>query len=184
MVHDYAGCFEVQIALPIRRKQHQFHQEELVRTAVALALCNHDCDAILLVFDGEDHCPATLGPQVLQWAQGAARGKPCEVVVAYREYESWFLAALESLRGQCEIASNAVSPTNPEGNRDAKGKLEEYMPPTSCYSPTIHQAKLSAHLDLASTHQQSRSFKKLTKAVGNLLTQLGQPLPAWPPAGW
>jgi hypothetical protein len=33
-------------------------------------------------------------------------------------------------------------------------------------------------------YQRSRSFRKLVKAVGDILVRLNHPLPAWPPAGW
>lgn len=184
LIHECAGCYSIQVGEPIRRKQHEFLHQDLVEKAVRLAMLQPECDAILLLFDGEDHCPATLGPKVLEWARGVAGDKPCEVVVAYREYESWFLAAIESLRGHCNITCDAVAPTNPEGNRDAKGKLEDYMPAGSSYSETLHQVKLSARFDLASAYRGSRSFRKLTKATGEILTQLGQPLPPWPPTGW
>jgi hypothetical protein len=143
-----------------------------------------DCCAVLVLFDGEDTCPAAVGEQVRGWAQTAAGDVPCEVVLAYREYETWFLAALESLRGLCRIALDAKAPAMPEARRDAKGELEHFMPRGASYAPTIHQARLTAKLDLGEVHRRNRSFRKLTKAVGALLSRLGQPLPVWPPAGW
>ncbi len=56
------------------------------------------------------------------------------------------------------------------------------MPRGASYAETIHQEKLSAIFNMALTHQRNRSFRKLTKTVGDLLVQLGQPLPVWPPA--
>ena len=91
---------------------------------------------------------------------------------------------MESLRGKCHIAKDASAPANPELKRDAKGALEEFMPSGASYAPTIHQQKLSAVFDMSLAHRRNRSFRKLTKAVGDLLQQLGQPLPNWPPAGW
>jgi Domain of unknown function (DUF4276) len=184
LVHDTAGCFAVQVGVPVRRKQYEFHRESTVQNAVRLAVLQPDCAAVLLLFDGEDACPATLGAQVRGWAQAAAGSVPCEVVLAYREYETWFLAALDSLRGKCGIASDAVAPIDPEAKRDAKGELEAFMPHGASYAPTIHQQRLSAAFDLALAHQRNRSFRKLTKAVGELLVRMKQPLPQWPPAGW
>ena len=168
----------------IRRTQSQLTREVGVGNAVRLALAQPDCAAVLVLFDGEDHCPVELAAKVRLWAKTAAGQIPCEVVIAYREYETWFLAALESLRGQCHIANDASAPANPELKRDAKGALEEFMPSGASYAPTIHQQKLSAVFDMSLAHRRNRSFRKLTKAVGDLLQQLGQPLPNWPPAGW
>ena len=147
-----------------------------------MALLQPDCAAVVILFDGEDDCPGELGPRVRQWAQAAAAGIPCDVVIAYREYETWFLAALESLRGKCGISANAVAPANPESRRDAKGALEEFMPPHRVYSETGDQPSMSATFDMALAHRRNRSFRKLVKTVGDVLTQLGQSLPEWPPA--
>lgn len=184
LVHDEAGCHYVQVGPPLRRRQHEFQRAEALQKAVKLAALQPDCAGVLVLFDGEDICPAQVGAQVLGWAREAAGTVPCEVVVAYREYETWFLAALESLRGRCRIAPDAHAPTDPEARRNAKGELETHMPAGASYSPTIHQARLTAALDLGQVHRRSRSFRKLTKAVGSLLTGMGQALSAWPPAHW
>lgn len=184
LLHQYAQCYDMQPGEPVRRKAFEFRREDTVHNAVKLALSQPDCAAVLLLFDGEDDCPAELSAQVRTWAQAAAGDTPCEVVVAYREYETWFLASVESLRGKCRIALDAIAPADPEAKRDAKGALETFMPQGVSYSPTIHQQKLSAVFDMALAHRRNRSFRKLTKAVGELLARLEQPLPAWPPAGW
>jgi len=95
-----------------------------------------------------------------------------------------FLAALESLRGQCRIAHDAEAPPDPESRRDAKGALEEHMPRGASYAPTVHQGRLSATFDMALAYRRNRSFRKFTKAVGELLVQMRQPLTDWPPAAW
>ena len=183
-MHHYANCYGVQVGEPVRRKESEFRNEVSVRNAVRIALSQPECAAVLLLFDGEDDCPAERSKQVGAWAQSEAGTVPCEVVLAYREYETWFLASLESLRGSCRIRDDAIAPADPESRRDAKGALEAFMPSGTSYSPTIHQQKLSAVFDLALAHQRNRSFRKLTKAVGVLLRGLQQPLPAWPPDGW
>jgi len=78
----------------------------------------------------------------------------------------------------------SAAPANPEFKRDAKGALEEFMPPDRAYSETGDQPAMSAVFDLGLAHRRNRSFRKLVKAIGELLTQLRQPLPVWPPAGW
>ena len=185
LLWECAESYGLDVGNPvIRRTQSQLRREADVRYAVRLALAQPDCAAVLVLFDGDDECPVDLAAQVRPWAQAAAGEIPCEVVVADREYETWFLAALESLRGQCRIANDAAAPANPELKRDAKGALEEFMPSGASYSPTIHQEKLSAVFDMALAHRRNRSFRKLTKAVGDLSLRLGQPVPNWPPAGW
>ena len=179
-----AACQHVGVGRPIRRTQSQLRSKEGIQAGVRLALLQPECAAVVILFDGEDDCPKELAAQVRAWAREAAAGKPCDVVIAYREYETWFLAALESLRGQHGIPKNATAPANPESKRDAKGALEEFMPADRAYSETGDQPAMSAAFDMGLAHRRNRSFRKLVKVIGDLLAQLRQPLPAWPPAGW
>lgn len=179
-----AQCLGIGIGRPIRRTQSQLRSKEGIQAGVRLALLQPECAAVVILFDGEDDCPKELAASVRAWAREAASGKPCDVVIAYREYETWFLAALESLRGQYGIPGNAPAPANPESKRDAKGALEEFMPPDRAYSETGDQPAMSAAFDMGLAHRRNRSFRKLVKALGELLVQLRQPLPAWPPAQW
>ena len=179
-----AECFVMHVGTPIRRTQSQFRKKEAVQTAVRLAKLQPQCAAIVLLFDGEDACPKELAETVRDWAKEAAGETPCDVVIAYREYETWFLAGLESLRGKYGIRDDAAAPANPESRRDAKGWLEYFMPRNRAYSETSDQAAMSAVFDMGLAHQRNRSFRKLVKALGDMITQLGLPLPVWPPAEW
>jgi Domain of unknown function (DUF4276) len=125
-----------------------------------------------------------VGPRIQEWAQAEARQVPCAVVIAHREYEAWFLGALESLRGLRGVRSDAVPPPLPEGIRDAKGKFEEFMTAPGQYSETVDQAALTARFDLAAAHRRCRSFRRLVKAFGSLLEVGGAALPPWPPPSW
>lgn len=184
LVHNYANCYGVEIGSPIRRKAYEFMREDALKKAVLVAAAQADCAGIIVLFDGEDICPKEWGAKIGVWCQQAAQNIPCQVAIAYREYETWFLSALESLRGRCGIAVDAVSPELPERRRNAKGELSRLMPLASSYSPTLHQAGLSAVFDLQQAHQRSRSFRKLTRCIGDLLAAMNQALPEWPPEGW
>jgi hypothetical protein len=179
-----ADCHRIGVGRPIRRTQSQMRSKEGIQAAVRLALLQPECAAVVILFDGEDDCPKTLALDVRAWAREAAVGTPCDVVVAYREYETWFLAALESLRGHYGIRNDAVAPAHPEAKRDAKGALEEFMPANRAYSETGDQPGMSAQFDMPTAHRRNRSFRKLVKAIGDILVQLNHPLPAWPPTHW
>jgi hypothetical protein len=181
---EEAQCQGIGVGRPIRRTQSQLRSKEGIQAGVRLALLQPECAAVVILFDGEDDCPKELGAKVRLWAQDVAVGKPCDVAIAYREYETWFLAALESLRGSHGIRTDATAPTNPEAKRDAKSTLEEFMPADRAYSETGDQPAMSATFDMALAHRRNRSFRKFVKVVGDVLTQLRQPLPAWPPAQW
>jgi hypothetical protein len=80
---------------------------------------------ILVVLDADDDCPATLGPQLQRWAQDARPDIPVRVVLAAREFEAWFIAAAESLRGHQNLPGSLQSHSRPEAVRDAKGWLAD-----------------------------------------------------------
>ena len=184
IIHDQANCYGVEIGNPIRRKAYEFTREDAVKKAVSLAAMQPDCAGIIVVFDGEDICPKEWSAKVQAWCVQAARNVPCQVTIAYREYETWFLSSVESLRGRSGIAQDAVTPRDPESKRDAKGELDRLMPAGRSYSPTVHQASFSAAFDLQQTYQRNRSFRKLVKCLGELLVDMNQPLPIWPPTNW
>lgn len=101
-----------------------------------------------------------------------------------REYEAWFISAVESLRGISGISPDASSHPAPETVRDAKGALEACMVPASFYSPTVDQATLTAHVDLTEVHRRCRSFRKMAKEFGILAEAAGASLENWPPDSW
>ena len=174
----------VEIERPIRQPRNQLASEPGVMKAVEVARRQHACEAILVVFDGDRDCPAELGPKVQGWATAAAGGLPCEVVLPHREYEAWFLAAIESLRSHALIRPDAAPLADPEQPRGAKERLRERVAEGKAYSPTAHQAPLSASLCLELAYRRSRSFRKLTTSFGSLLAAMGQDIGAWPPEHW
>ena len=182
---DEAEAWTVQIGKPILRHRNKLARDECdVMRAVEIARRQPDCEAILIVFDGDDDCPAELGPKVQGWATAAAGGLPCEVVLPHREYEAWFLAAIESLRSHALIRSDAAPLADPEQPRGAKERLRERVADGIAYSPTAHQARLSASFSLKLAYRRSRSFRKLTTSFGSLLTAMDQDIGAWPPEHW
>lgn len=86
-----------------------------------------------------------------------------QIVVADKEYESWFLAAADSLRKHPDVRDDAVALANPEGRRDAKRELEKLM--LESYKETRHQPKFSALIDLETARKNSRSFRRMVHAV-------------------
>ena len=101
--------------------------------------------------------------------------------MANREYEAWFLASAESLRGTSGVRADAVSHNEPESPRNAKGEMNVRMD-GGRYLATVHQAPLTASFDLAAAYRHCRSFRRLVSALG-LLLEASDVLPdRWPPA--
>lgn len=179
-----AGAWNVDVGRPIRKKRHQLVRETELKKAVRLALLQPDCSAVLILFDGDDDCPAELGQAIQAWAESEAGDMPIEVVIAHREYEAWFLASIESMLGYRRIRADAQSHPNPEQPRGAKGQLEARMEAGATYLETTDQPALSEKFSLAAAHQRCRSFRKLTSSFGRLVRSMGQEVSEWPPACW
>ena len=181
-LRDEAQVWGVGVGKPIRRRRHQLATKEGVVTSISMAQSQPNCAAILFLFDGDDDCPAELGPRVQEWADAAARGTPCAVCIAHREYEAWFLATLDSIASK--RATEIVQPhPHPESLRDAKGEVGRRMLGRG-YKATMHQAAFSAQLCLSDAFRRSRSFRKLVTSFGTLTTAMGESPSAWPPAAW
>jgi hypothetical protein len=82
--------------------------------------------SVLILLDCEDDCPAELGPELARRAGAVRSDVPILVALAHREYETWFLAAAQSLRGLRGLPSDLEPPTHPERIR-AKAWLSRQM---------------------------------------------------------
>jgi len=121
--------------------------------------------AVLIVIDSDDDCPKELAPALLARATRIAAGRwPVGVVLAKREFESWFIAAAESIAGTSGLRADFVAPTDPESIRDAKGWLQRAMPPGRKYSETVDQASLAAKFDFNSA-RRAPSFDKMYREI-------------------
>jgi hypothetical protein len=179
-----AEAYRIKVNPPIRSKQSQLLKQDGLRRWVQLAMKQEDCRGILILFENEDGCPKELGPKLQAWARAESGALPCTVALAHREYEAWFLASVESLRGKRGIRRDAESHPQPESVRDAKGALEERMESGSFYSETADQVALSALFDMKAAYSKSRSFRHLVGALGDLIRRMGENPGAWPPAEW
>lgn len=154
----------IELSPPIKVRRDRFlNRDEDFRKYILLAAAKcGDNGWILVLLDADDSCPADLGPQVLQRARAIVPHRRVSVVLANREYETWFLAAARSLHGQRGFVFDANHPPDfdPERPRDAKGWLGERMV-GGTYRPVVDQPAFSAFMDLQQACDSSRSFRKL-----------------------
>ena|SRR5882724_2744462 len=104
--------------------------------------------------------------------------------MAHREYEAWFLGAVESLRGLRGIRDDATPPADPGTPRGAKEFLEGLMAEGMSYHERADQPALTARFDMGAAYRRCRSFRKMTSALGALLKARGIDVGVWPPAAW
>jgi hypothetical protein len=122
---------------------------------------------VLILLDCEDECPARLGPKLLAQARAITPDVNIVVALASREYETWFMAAVESLRGVEGMSGEAVRPAYPEATRNAKGWLGRHMP--HGYDPISHQLVFTSVFDLEAGRSVA-SFDRLYRKIAALLT--------------
>jgi Domain of unknown function (DUF4276) len=143
--------------------------DELHRAVEAVARQVGEGSPILVLLDADDDCIATLSKDMTATARAARSDRRISVVLAKREFEAWFLAAIESLRGKRSVRADAIWDGDPEAVRDAKGVLRQLTEPMR-YSPTVDQAALTSMMDLDMARARSKSFDKLCREVDKLLS--------------
>lgn len=126
---------------------------------------------VLVDCDWDGGCPAHEGPELLSRARSARPDLPIAVVLAKKEYEAWFLAAAESLRGRRRLSEDLMPPPRPEEIRGAKGWLSRHMPKGRSYAETTDQPTLTELFDFNAA-RRADSFDKFYREMIRLLTML------------
>jgi Domain of unknown function (DUF4276) len=161
----------VVIPHPVRvTKSKLLKSGELERAAELAALNVGGNGGVLIVLDCDEDCPALLGPELLGRVRSARADLPSAVVLAKREFESWFLASAESLRGHRGLSENLESPDHPEEIPGAKEWLSNHIL-SGTYAPTVDQAPLTHALDLTLA-RRAASFDKCYREIMLLLETL------------
>lgn len=145
--------------------------EQAIRIAAERAT---PAGAILVLLDADDDCPATLGPQLLDWATTARQDMHgrIAVVLANREYESWFVASADRLGGPDGLRAGVGVPGDSESRRGAKEWLTQNMTRGGRYRPTTHQLLFSQRIAIRETRERSPSFDKLCRDIRRLVEAL------------
>ncbi len=169
-LRDAAGAYSLGVNAPIRRARTDLVREDGVRKAVRLARLQQDCAAILIMFDSDDDCPKEIAPLIQAWAQTESSPIPCFVVIPTREYEAWFLATVESLRGVRGILADATSHAAPESPRGAAEELRKRMTPNR----SVFQARRSACTHRSVRHGHGLSTLPILQAYGESLRVAGR----------
>ena len=92
-------------------------------------------------------------------------------MLAKHEFEAWFLAAAESLRGQRGLVDDIHAPNDPEAIRGAKEWLSQRMEDHRTYRETQDQPALAARFDIEQA-RQADSFDKCYRDIARLLDEL------------
>jgi hypothetical protein len=173
LLHRIAGKVQfpglLRVNPPIRVKSGSFlNDRQYFRKQVLLAAekAAQEEGSVLILLDCEDHCPATVGPDLLLRAQEVRSDVNILVSLAYREFETWFIAAASSMRGLRGLPRDLEPPLEPEAIRDAKGWLGQRM--AIPYDPVIHQLEFVRKFDLDQA-RSNRSFDRFLRSIETVL---------------
>lgn len=172
-----------EVLRPIRVSRGKLLIEEKLRKAIELAsgkLQQHPLEGarrlVLLLIDGEGDPCCVLGPRLLSVARSCARERiSYSCVVADVMYETWFVAAAESLTAFLDLAADSTVPSEPERNRLGKAWIKKRIR-SAKYSETIDQPAMTAVMDLHACRSRSASFDKLCRELERMLAP--SPAPA------
>lgn len=174
IVADLYPTVSLDILPPIRVPADRFKKQGELERTVDLAIRKLGRDGglfILIDCDWDNGCPKLDAPDLLLRANSVRPGVPIALVLAYREYEAWFIAAAQSIRGQHGLSPTLEVVADPEGIRGAKEWLSKRMPPRRPYAETIDQPALTALFDYQAA-RRANSFDKCYREIVGLLNSL------------
>lgn len=193
--YEELGGGALEVLAPIRKNQSDLVTENGLAKAVRIALeklrgegetSDSEPAWILILLDGDGECPAKLGPQLVGWARAVDERINVTCVVVNLEYETWFVAAAESLvtKGHLLLRPGERVPSDPEGQNLRKKWVEdrfvprnkrEHASPQSTkagqYNPTQDQAAMTRVMDLRKCRERSPSFARFWREVQKCFDQ-------------
>lgn len=134
------------------RRFPNLHLQRGVHKAAEVVRIEPRVDALLILRDEDDACPAQTGPEIADWLRALRLPFPAAVVMFCREYETLFLPCVDLMAG-VPLRGNAVERPglrvgtrfegDPESIRGVKEWLSRHFPPGSSYKPTLDQLPLT-----------------------------------------
>jgi hypothetical protein len=169
-----APGFVPKVLHPLRVPASRLMKEGEMERSVELAarkLRGQGGILVVLDCDWDNGCPALDGPALLKRAMDVRGDLPIAVILAKKEFEAWFLAAAESLRGKHGLPNDLQSPARPEDICGAKEWLSDKMPYGQSYAETTDQPAFTAMFDMR-TARRADSFDKCYREIERMLKQL------------
>jgi len=177
VLHEHLEQYHWNVTHPIRAHSLAVLRKRL-GDYIAYADIKEDVQAVLILLDLDDGCPAIEAKQLADSIRALSARLPVAVVLSHREYEAWFLASIETIaRGggpkysfSPEFLRDPTPPSAVEKIRDAKGWISKQMVSGHRYKETLHQPSMTTLIDLKLAAGRSRSMRRLLHAI-ELLVQ-------------
>lgn len=174
IMFEIMHVWDVDVAKPFLVKRYKVVKEEELERAITQALRAREGEgfkpgAVMVLLDTDpDPCPVDLAEMLKKRAQ-LVTNLPVAVVLPQMEFEAWFLAVKDLLRGECGIRNDANPPPAPEEIRAAKAALSRNMVEGRRYLEIQDQPTLVQRMDLVACGERSRSFNKLVREMTHLI---------------
>jgi uncharacterized protein DUF4276 len=158
----------IDVLQPIRRSKLKLIQDRELARAVDLAVLklqavpSNDPGMILILLDADEDPPCELGPSLLAMARTHRSDADISCVIVKTEYETWFIAAAQSLSEYLDLSSGIV-PEDPESAGLGKAWVQRRFKKDRSYIETADQPAMTRAMDLARCRLRSPSFDKLCR---------------------
>jgi hypothetical protein len=167
IVSEFIGRSDVDVLRPIRVPRSKLTKPAELLRAISLARlkaqhAGADRHLVLVIFDADTDLACELAPSLLTYAEAKRPDVDIAIVLPVAEYETWFIAAAESLGDYLDV-TQAEIPADPEAARAKKGWLIDHF--RGRYTETVEQPALTAKMDLVKCRARSASFDKLCREL-------------------
>lgn len=175
---ELLGLDFVQVCRPVRKPRSALVSERSAQLEQAVGIAALQLDAgrraipgeppglVLILVDANGDCPAELGPALLERSRAFRSDTPIRVALAVAEFETWFVAAAESLGDFLKLAEGEAARETPEETGQRKKWVEDrYAGNGTKYSETVDQARMTAAMDLVVVRDRCPSFTRLCRIL-------------------
>jgi hypothetical protein len=158
----------IDVLKPIRTSRPKMVQSPELERALDLAVLKlrsaaSSDPARLIMLDADEDLACVLGPNLLRRAKAHRADADISCVVATVEYETWFVAAADSLHKFLDL-SGGGPPEAPESSRSGKAWIQKRFKGIK-YSPTVDQPAMTSRMDLRRARGRSPSLDKLCREL-------------------
>ena len=111
--NDILGMYAVRTTRPVEITKSRLVRagelERAIRLAQRIAL-----GPVLVILDADEDCPAILGPELKSRSIAIIPPQNVSVVIPKCEFETWFIAAAQSLSGKRGLRRELLPPSDPK----------------------------------------------------------------------
>ena len=171
---DHLNCYNIGVVKPKKAGgRGALDRVGGLERFIEYASSTPNCGGILVLVDCDEDCARDWAKLTCDRCKEVGVSVPIAVVCAVHEYEAWFLASLDSVRGSGRLNQDMHYDGNPEAVSGVKGWFTQQMPPGRAYKETIDQASLTSLIDISLARANSRSFRRLCHALEELQSAMG-----------